>query len=55
VQRITATAALSLGHLPAPERRRLWKVIVMRMVEEIRQDNWHCFETFHHINVCAMN
>ena len=42
-----------LAHLPERARPRFREYVIMRMIEETRQDDGRCFETFRRINVSA--
>ena len=42
-----------LAHLPDMARPRLREYVIRRMIEETRQDDGRCFETFRRINVSA--
>jgi trans-aconitate methyltransferase len=42
-----------LAHLPDRARPRLRELVIQRMIEETRQDDGRCFETFRRINVSA--
>ena len=42
-----------LAHLPETAKPRLREYVVKRMIEETRQDDGRCFETFRRINVSA--
>jgi trans-aconitate methyltransferase len=42
-----------LAHLPEGARPRLREYVIHRMIEETRQDDGSCFETFRRINVSA--
>jgi trans-aconitate 2-methyltransferase len=43
-----------LAHIPASKKDTFRSFVVKRMIEETRQDNGRCFETFRRINVVAM-
>jgi len=43
-----------LAHIPIPLKDALRTFIVTRMIEETRQNDGRCFETFRRINVAAM-
>jgi trans-aconitate methyltransferase len=42
-----------LAHVPDRAKPRFREYVVMRMIEETRQDDGRCFETFRRINVSA--
>jgi trans-aconitate methyltransferase len=42
-----------LAHLPASVKPRFREYVIKRMIEETRQDDGRCFETFRRINVSA--
>ncbi|MFH1742442.1 MAG: methyltransferase domain-containing protein [bacterium] len=43
-----------LEHVPTPDKDAFRAFVVRRMVEETRQDDGRCFETFRRINVSAV-
>lgn len=43
-----------LAHVPAQDKDAFRTFVVRRMIEETRQDDGRCFETFRRINVSAM-
>ncbi len=42
-----------LAHVPTPNKDAFREFVVRRMVEETKQDDGRCFETFRRINVSA--
>ena len=43
-----------LAHIPSPEKDAFRGFVVRRMIEETKQNDGRCFETFRRINVAAM-
>lgn len=43
-----------LAHIPIPQKDAFRTFVVRRMIEETRQNDGRCFETFRRINVAAM-
>jgi len=43
-----------LTHIPSPEKDAFRAFVVRRMIEETKQNDGRCFETFRRINVAAM-
>jgi trans-aconitate methyltransferase len=41
------------AHVPEKAKPRLREYVIKRMIEETRQDDGRCFETFRRINVSA--
>ena len=42
-----------LAHVPDMAKKRFREYVIERMIEETRQDDGRCSETFHRINVSA--
>jgi trans-aconitate methyltransferase len=42
-----------LAHVPDRAKPRFREYVIKRMIEETRQDDGRCFETFRRINVAA--